>query len=380
MDSRSGHGRTHRRALAFTVVGIALLLGLAGCSSAGSSYSGRAKNVAPAGEPGAVAIDKQNAAGQDSVARQDAPAEPANAAADKAKAATELQAGGGTAAGSTAGGNGVAQTGAGTPQRVASERAIIYTGTMTVTVTEPKGDGAAAKVATLATGSGGYVGDDQRSSNGNYSTAALTVRVPVKSFHRVVDAIGALGKEKNRQISAEDVTAKLVDVTARLKTQQASVDRIRALMTQAKSITDVTTLEGELSRREADLESLEAQQRDLTNLTAMSTITVTLVTEGAPAPAPKKADNGFIAGLKSGWHAFAASCRAVLTVLGALLPFAVVIGVLAWLVLYLMRRRRATRRDGAAPQPPAQLPAQVPTEVPAQVPAQPQRAAEPAQK
>lgn len=355
MSSISGHGGTHRRALAFTVISISLLLGLVACSSASDRGTSTAK--AAAGAP--AAAEKQNGAGQN------AAAVPAGAAADKAKVGA-----GQAAAGSTAEGSGTAEAAAAIPLQ-ASERAIIYTGTMTVAVPAPDVDGTAAKVATLATGSGGYVSGDQRSSSADNARATLTVRVPVESFSRVVDAIGALGKEKDRQISAEDVTAKLVDVAARLKTQQASVDRIRALMAQAKSITDVTTLESELSRREADLESLEAQQRDLTNLSAMSTITVALISEGAPAPTPKKADNGFIAGLKSGWHAFAASCRAVLTVLGALLPFAVVIGVLAWLVLYLVRRRRPVRRDGFAAQPPAQLPPPVP--------AQPQRAAGPTQ-
>jgi Domain of unknown function (DUF4349) len=290
-------GARHRAWL--VVAGAALLVGLAGCSSGASNAGTLSSKAAPAADTGA---------------------------AERAAAGTDKKAGR------------VAQAPGAVPMQVAGDRAIVYTGTMTVRVSDV--DAAAARLAGMATGSGGYVGGDQRSSDGKRGSATITVRVPVDRFYGTVDEIGKLGIEQSRQISAEDVTAKLVDLTARLKTQQASVDRIRALMTQARSITDVTTLESELSRREADLESLEAQQRDLTNLTTLSTITVTLLGVDAPAAKPKQPESGFVAGLKSGWRAFTGSLRAVLTVLGAVLPFAVAIGVPVWLVLYLLRRRR----------------------------------------
>jgi Domain of unknown function (DUF4349) len=149
------------------------------------------------------------------------------------------------------------------------------------------------------------------------------------------------------------VTAKLVDLNARLKTQRASVDRIRALMTQAKTLTDVTMLESELSRREADLESLESQQRELADLAALSTISVTLLGPEAALAKPAKPEGGFLGGLKSGWHAFVDSLRALLTVIGAVLPFAVAIGVPVWLVVYFLRRRRPRR---SVPEPVATTP------------------------
>ena len=50
-------------------------------------------------------------------------------------------------------------------------------------------------------------------------------------------------------------------------------------------------------------------------------------------------DTGFLAGLKAGWAAFTDSVTVLLTVLGALLPFAVVLAlVLVPLLLWLRRR------------------------------------------
>jgi len=53
-----------------------------------------------------------------------------------------------------------------------------------------------------------------------------------------------------------------------------------------------------------------------------------------------KAETGFVAGLKHGWHVFVSSVNVVLTLIGALLPFVIVIGVPLYLVLRITRRRR----------------------------------------
>ena len=63
---------------------------------------------------------------------------------------------------------------------------------------------------------------------------------------------------------------------SRIKTQRASVARIRELMDQATKLSDVVTLEGELSSRQADLESLLAQQTSLKDRTSLATITLSL--------------------------------------------------------------------------------------------------------
>jgi hypothetical protein len=106
-------------------------------------------------------------------------------------------------------------------------------------------------------------------------------------------------------------------------------------------------LEGELSKREADLEALQARQRTLADQTAQATVTVTLVGSDAPVVVP--ASTGFVAGLRSGWDAFAGALVVALTVVGAVLPFAVVLVPAALLVRWWVRRR--TTQTPAAPVP-----------------------------
>jgi hypothetical protein len=57
--------------------------------------------------------------------------------------------------------------------------------------------------------------------------------------------------------------------------------------------------------------------------------------------APVAAHGGFAAGLAAGWHGMQDLLRTVLTVLGALLPFAALLLLLGAPVLLLRRRRRA---------------------------------------
>ncbi len=309
-----------RHAAVLICVGFALAGGLAGCgraSSSGTSSSGGK-------EPAATRADNES-----NLSKQDAAAgAPAPQAAQ----------GGGAPAGT---GGGAPAVKPGQPAQLpAIQRTVVYTGSITVRVDDV--NKAAEELTRLATGAGGVVGGDQRQIDGGRSTATLTLRIPAGKFMDALNQIGhvAGGREQSRQVSTQDVTANVVDLAARIQAQQASVDRVRALLAKAQTIAEITSVESELARREAELESLKGQQRTLDDLTALSTITVTLLGPDAAAPAkPKPAQGGFLAGLKSGWNAFVAAVRVVLTVLGAVLPFVLVIGIPLWLATWWLRRR-----------------------------------------
>src|SRR5664280_3917631 len=102
-----------------------------------------------------------------------------------------------------------------------------------------------------------------------------------------------------RQIQSTDVTAKVADVGSRITTMRASIARMQELLTRAGSVTEIAQVETELTNREADLESLLAQQKVLAQRVAQSPITVTLTRVAVVEPNPVP-ETGFIAGLKAG--------------------------------------------------------------------------------
>ncbi|MEV4820267.1 DUF4349 domain-containing protein [Micromonospora sp. NPDC049274] len=243
-----------------------------------------------------------------------------------------------------------AGAGAGAPDLRVDQRAIIYTGTMRVQVADV--DDAAREVSAAVTRAGGFIGGDQRRSAEADAVAELQLRVPAAKFAGVVEEVAKLGRQESREINTQDVTEETVDLEARIITQRARVDSARRLLARASSIADLVSLENELGRREADLASLEAKKRRLADLTALSTITVSLAGPAAKT-SEEKAETGFLVGLKGGWGAFVTSMTVLLTVLGALLPWLVAFGVpLAVLLLVLRRRRKSPALTAGVSAPP----------------------------
>jgi len=210
-------------------------------------------------------------------------------------------------------------------------------------------DVAAAQVRTIATGLQAQVLNEQIGTGGpggpvplqGKSDSAtgfgtLTLSVPADKLDTALDQLARIGTTVlQRNLSTQDVTAQYIDTTSRLKTMRASVDRVRALMVQAKDLGQVVALESELSRRQADLESLESQLAALSNSVENSTLSISLST---PVNEPVT-QAGFVAGLRSGWDAFTTSARGLFTAIGAVVPFALFFAVVAAPIVWWLRRR-----------------------------------------
>ena len=165
----------------------------------------------------------------------------------------------------------------------------------------------------------------------------LTLSVPADKLDTALDQLAKVGTVLRRNASSQDVTSQYVDTEGRLKTMRASVERVRALMAQAKDLGQVVALESEMSRREADLESLASQLEALNTGIARSTLAVSLSTPVHQAEAA--AANGFLVGLRSGWDAFTTSAKGLFTAVGAVLPFAVFLALVSAPLWFWWRRR-----------------------------------------
>jgi hypothetical protein len=184
----------------------------------------------------------------------------------------------------------------------------------------------------------------------------LTLQVPPKSYSAVLTQLAALGTRVEQNQSTDDVTTQVVDVQARISAQRASVARVQALLARAKTLGEVVSVESELTRRQADLESLESQRKALAAQTELATIVATFHATLPTTAALDKSHLGFLSGLENGWNAFVAVVLVALTVIGAALPFlvtAALLGLIAWRV-YVSARRRGVATAAAPPLDPAQ--------------------------
>ena len=225
----------------------------------------------------------------------------------------------------------------GDASQTAVQRSVIATGSMRLT--SRKLDDTRQDAINLVTGLGGHVGDEQSRSDthGRLDRVDLTLRVPAASFEKALDGLGQLGTVRSRQQSVEDVTTQVIDNNARVKAQEASVASIEQLLSRATTIAEIISIERQLSSRQADLDSLKQQQKWLADQTSLSSIQLTMT---RPPKDQAEAGTGFFGGLERGWKALGTSTVAVSTVLGAVLPFAVVLAVIGAPAWVLVRRRR----------------------------------------
>lgn len=186
----------------------------------------------------------------------------------------------------------------------------------------------------------GSIANEQSDADDDGKTvrARLELRVPSPKFDTAMNELGDLGTLVDRSRTSEDVTTQVIDTAARVRSQRLSLDRVQALLAQARDLSQVIAIEAQLSRRQADLDSLEQQQKYLADQSSLATINVYLA---VPDEDGTEDDSGFWSGLESGWDHLGSSTSALLTGTGAVLPFAVVLALLATPV-WVIRRRRST--------------------------------------
>ena len=167
-------------------------------------------------------------------------------------------------------------------------------------------------------------------------TATVVARVPAAGLDAFLTEVQGLGTVENVSRQASDVTQQRIDLDARIGALTASITRLRELLDQTDTVADLVAVETELANRQAELDALTAQRDYLADQVAMSTVTITLMPTvqagGTQAP-------GFLAGLQNGIAALGASIGIAITALGFLLPFLLILAVIAIPVAWVLVRR-----------------------------------------
>ena len=105
----------------------------------------------------------------------------------------------------------------------------------------------------------------------------LSVEVPADRFDEALAAARETGQTVRLEQSAQDVSATVADIDARVTALLSSVAQLRSLMDEATSVSEVIALEDAIATRQSELDGLVAQQRELRNSTSMSQISLALM-------------------------------------------------------------------------------------------------------
>jgi hypothetical protein len=296
-----------------------------------------------------VALLLTGCGGSGSVESASAPAAPQTASADSGGAADEQYSARGKVPMPESGDNGVSNVKLTQQQQ---ERQVIYTGSMTVRAKQVTS--AALQAKQIVTTAGGYLSKEEaNTASDTEDSALLEFKIPPARYTEVSTALGKdLGKQLSMNQGTQDVTLQIADVNSRLKSAQESLESLRTLLKKAETIGQVLQVEREINSRETDLEALQAQQKELSTQVAMATLTLRLVGPVAVVEDPAEEPAGFLAGLKAGWTALVTLAKTALTVLGALLPWMIVVVPVVVLAVFLTRRNRRRHPPTSPPSDP----------------------------
>ena len=137
-------------------------------------------------------------------------------------------------------------------------------------------DGTVRRVESMAVQSGGWVESSEVHGDAGYRSATVRIRVPADRLDNGLESLRSLGRVTDEGVSSTDVTERLIDNEARLTAWYAQEERLVTLLENAPTVEDIIEIERRIAEVRADIEHVEATQRDLTGRVATSLIIVNL--------------------------------------------------------------------------------------------------------
>jgi len=173
------------------------------------------------------------------------------------------------------------------PQAPALPRMIVRTAELSLIV----GDAAASveTLGALAAANGGYVTDSKVWRDGQVVRATLTLRVPAQKLDAALAAIRKVASRvESEAVSGDDVTQEYVDLESQVRNLEAAEVEMRQLMgtvrERTKKAQDILEVYQQLTQLHGQIETAKGRMRYLSQMSAMSTIKLTLTPDAVTKP------------------------------------------------------------------------------------------------
>jgi len=219
---------------------------------------------------------------------------------------------------------------------------IIKTAELSVRVSKGTFDDQYAKATEIAGANGGYVATSTV-ENGKTNSATITIRVPADHFEAALNELRGLGHVDRESVSGQDVTARFVDLAARLRNAEDKVVVLRRLLAKAPTVAATLRVSNTLSNAELEVEELQGQIRALQNRTDLGTIQLSLYERAPqkPAPPPTATHHTIGGAWKHAVKGFFGVVYSVVVGLGYLVPITALLALVALLLWLGVRRARS---------------------------------------
>lgn len=207
----------------------------------------------------------------------------------------------------------------------------------------------------------GYV-EDQNVYNGSaysghrYRNASLTVRIPAQDADKFTEEVSGIANVVSKEKNLEDVTLNYVATESRVQALETEQDRLLELLSQAENMADLLEIEARLTDVRYELENYASQLKLYDNQIDYATIhlNITEVQEYTPVEEPTLWER-IRSGFKDSLKALGDNLQNLLVWLIISLPFLVIYGGIAVVIILLIRKFRKNRNAKKnKPTPPAE--------------------------
>lgn len=205
------------------------------------------------------------------------------------------------------------------------ERMIIWTGNVSLIVTDA-GE-SLEQVEAIAKDLGGYVVNSNSWHQEEQLRANLTIRVPAEEFDAAMARLKELAiRVENRNVSTQDVTEEYTDLDARLRNLEATETELLELLTEVRERTskaeDILAVHREITSIRGQIEQLKGRMQYLEKMTAMATINVELIPDVLAKPL-----------VVAGWRPTGTAANALRTLIKTLQR---IVDAALWVIIYVL--------------------------------------------
>ena len=225
-------------------------------------------------------------------------------------------------------------------------RKIIYTAQVDLVV-ENLGT-SQGKLTRLVKDNSGYIAETNiGGTSGERRSGTWKVRIPVEHYEAFMAGATKLGELRTIQANSQDVTAEYYDVAARIANKQVEEKRLQELLKKATGkLSEILQVERELSRVRGEIEQLQGRIRVLSNLSSLTTVTLTLneIKDYVPPAAPSfrtKIARVFGDSLKS----LSQFCQGLVLFVAGIVPWLPLIAMVGFPIWRMAKRGRIQNRN-----------------------------------
>ncbi|RJP51422.1 MAG: DUF4349 domain-containing protein [Anaerolineaceae bacterium] len=181
----------------------------------------------------------------------------------------------------------------------------------------------------------------------NYKYATITIGVPVMQFERALSRLRGISVQVlDETASGEDVTDQYVDLQSQLVNLEATRERIKSFLDDAKTVDEALRINAELAEIERQIEEIKGRINYLQDRSSYSTITINFEPElpeivPTPTPEPNPWDPGetFDNAKKSVTRAYQGIVDLLIWIFIVVVPIFAPPVVIVWLLWKLFTRK-----------------------------------------